>query len=205
MFEILLSNLFSLGLVLAVACWLYPLVRPALLVASSVLLLLGAWSLLVSPAAGHLPATYDNNWLWVHVVMGKVFLGTCLVSTGLAGVLLLRRIGIFDRLFSELPDSMVLDVLAWRFVAIAFVFESLMLIAGAVWAQDAWGRYWDWDPLETWSFITWLTLAIVLHVRVTWHVPPSWGWVMILAVFTLAFLTFFGVPFVSVSPHKGAV
>jgi len=152
-----------------------------------------------------LPATYENYWLWVHVAVGKVFLGMCLVATGLAGVLLLRRIGALAGLFAGLPDSRVLDALAWRFVAVAFVFESLMLIAGAVWAQDAWGRYWDWDPLETWSFVTWLVLAIVLHARLTYNLPLWLGWSAILVVFALAFLTFFGVPFVSVSPHKGAV
>jgi ABC-type transport system involved in cytochrome c biogenesis permease subunit len=88
-------------------------------------------------------------------------------------------------------------------MAFAFVFHSLMLIAGAVWAQDAWGRYWAWDPLETWAFMTWLALGASLHLRLTYRIPPWIGWLLILGVFILAFLTFFGVPFVSLAPHKG--
>lgn len=205
MFEILLSNLFSLGLILALVSWRVPLARPALLVSLFILLILGAWILAVPSGQSYLPATYENNWLWVHVAMGKVFLGTCLIAVGLAGVLLLRQIDAPRRLFSGLPANRILDAVAWRFVAVAFVFESLMVIAGAVWAQDAWGRYWDWDPLETWSFVTWLTLGLSLHIRVTYTIPLWLGWLMILIVFILAFLTFFGVPFISVSPHKGAV
>jgi len=99
----------------------------------------------------------------------------------------------------------VLDDYAWRFLTLAFVFHSLMLIAGAVWAQDAWGRYWAWDPLETWAFITWLSMAGSLHARLTFEIPAWSGWLMIVGVFILAILTFLGVPFLSQAPHKGAV
>jgi ABC-type transport system involved in cytochrome c biogenesis permease subunit len=88
---------------------------------------------------------------------------------------------------------------------LGFIFETLMLIAGAIWAQDAWGRYWAWDPLEAWSLMTWLTLAVFLHLRVTVSLKPHHSAALIAAVFMLAFLTFFGVPFVSTAPHKGAV
>jgi ABC-type transport system involved in cytochrome c biogenesis permease subunit len=90
-------------------------------------------------------------------------------------------------------------------MAIGFIFESLMLVAGAIWAQDAWGRYWAWDPLETWSFLTWLVLGIGLHARVTFKLSPRTGAILVISVFVIAFLTFFGMPFISTTPHKGAV
>ncbi len=90
-------------------------------------------------------------------------------------------------------------------MALGFIFETLMLIAGAIWAQNAWGRYWSWDPLETWSFITWVVLAFALHLRATLKPAPRRGAVLILTVFVLAFLTFFGVPFISKVPHQGAI
>jgi len=85
------------------------------------------------------------------------------------------------------------------------IFDSLMLIAGAVWAQDAWGRYWAWDPIETWAFLTWLMLGAALHVRITFKPSPRRGAILVLATFVLGFLTFFGVPFITMAPHKGAV
>ena len=104
-----------------------------------------------------------------------------------------------------MPNDATLDNIAWRFMQAALIFESAMLIMGALWAQDAWGRYWAWDPLETWAFITWIALAGALHVRTTYSVSPAQGAAMIWTVFILAFLTFFGVPFVTIAPHKGAV
>lgn len=207
LFEILLSNLFSLGLVYGIAYWRVPAARPGAIVALPILLIIGIWALIAPAQGSHLPPTYHNPWLWVHVGMGKLFLSICLVATGLAGFLLLRRSRIIgnDRSGANVWNDEQLDQTAWRFLALAFVFHSLMLISGAVWAQDAWGRYWAWDPLETWAFTTWLFAALALHGRVTFRMPPPLGWCLILGVFVLAFLTFFGVPFVSLSPHKGAI
>lgn len=203
MYEILLSNLFSLGAIFTLLYWRVAATRCAASVILPILLLLGVWILDTPSTASALPATYDNPWLWVHVGIGKFFLGACLVATGIAGVLLMRQAGV-ARAYSMSPwTPAVLDRLAWRFMSLAFVFHSFMLIAGAVWAQDAWGRYWAWDPLETWAFITWLSLAVCLHLRLTYKVPPQVGWWMILGTFCIAFLTFFGVPFVSLAPHKG--
>lgn len=204
LFEILASNLFSLGLIYALAYWRLPALRPSAAVVMPVMLVPGLWLLAVSPADSHLPPTYDTPWLWVHVATGKIFLGLCLVALGLAGVMLLRRAG-FARNFQSMPADAALDRMAWRFMGVALAFQSMMLIAGAVWAQDAWGRFWGWDQIEAWAFLTWLALAAALHLRTTYRVPPWLGAAMILGIFVLAFLTFFGVPFVSNSPHKGAI
>jgi cytochrome c-type biogenesis protein CcsB len=66
-----------------------------------------------------------------------------------------------------LPPSAVLDRMAYRTIAFAFPIWTFAVIAGAIWAQEAWGRYWGWDPKETWSFITWTIFAGYLHARAT--------------------------------------
>jgi ABC-type transport system involved in cytochrome c biogenesis permease subunit len=134
-----------------------------------------------------------------------VFLGCAFAALGLAGAILLRATRGGAARLTRLPADATLDAAAWRLMGVALVFESLMLIAGAVWAQDAWGRWWDWDPLEVWAFATWLLLVAAIHARRTWPIGPRLGAAMIVAVFVVAFLTFFGVPFVSTAPHKGAV
>ena len=203
MFEILSSNIWSLLCIYAIAYWRVRAVRPTAAVVMPVLFVLMGWLLTVSPQAGHLPATYHTLWLYVHVGLGKVFLGAALIAVGLSGVILLRDAGWAK--FPTLPGSDRIDELAYRFLALGLVFESLMLIAGAIWAQDAWGRYWAWDPLETWAFMTWLSLVFALHLRFTLKTRPRAGAIMATVVFVLAFLTFFGVPFVSTAPYKGAV
>lgn len=205
MHEILASNIWSLSLVYLAAAWRWSVLRPAAAVVMPILFVMMAWMLATDPAPGHLPATYATIWLWVHVALGKIFLGAVLVAVGLAGIVLLRSAGVRNAVLEALPEDGRLERLAFRFMVVGFLFQSLMLVAGAIWAQDAWGRYWAWDPLETWAFVTWLSLAAFLHARVTFVVRPSAGALMILGVFTLAFLTFFGVPFVTTAPHKGAI
>jgi len=203
MFEILSSNIWSLLLVFAIVYWRMRALRPIAAVVLPLTFVMMGWLLTVNPGEGHLPATYHTIWLFVHIGFGKVFLGAVLVAVGMAGVILLRNAG--RARFAGLPEDSRLDDLAYRFMALGLIFETLMLIAGAIWAQDAWGRYWAWDPLETWAFITWLALAFAMHMRVTMKVSPRGGATLIVVVFVLAFLTFFGVPFVSRAPHQGAV
>ena len=66
-----------------------------------------------------------------------------------------------------LPSAAVLDRVAYRAIAFAFPIWTFAVIAGAIWAQEAWGRYWGWDPKETWSFVTWTIFAGYLHSRST--------------------------------------
>src|SRR5919197_2898617 len=70
-------------------------------------------------------------------------------------------------LWERLPSSRTLDLLAYRTAAFGFPIWTFAIIAGAIWAQSAWGRYWGWDPKETWSFIVWVVFAAYLHARAT--------------------------------------
>ena len=205
MFDILSSNVFSLLFVFTLAYWRIQRIRPVAAVVLPVMFIMMGWLLVTDPADGYYPPTYHTVWLYIHIGFGKVFMGAALIALGMAIVILMRRAGIGVRWLSSLPDNESLDELAYRFMAIGFIFDAMMLVAGAIWAQDAWGRYWGWDPLETWSLITWLTVAFALHTRVTLKTSPQTGAVMILATFVIAFLTFFGVPFISKYPHKGVV
>lgn len=204
LYELLMSQLFSLGLIYAIVYWRVPSLRSSAVVVLPLIWILGAWILFLEPVDSRFPPTYHNNWLWAHVGFGKIFLSFCLVAAGLAGVILLRAIPRFGRAFSHMSDA-ALDQLAWRFMMLALVFDSLMLIAGAVWAQDAWGRYWSWDTLETSSFITWLSIGAGIHARLSFKFPIRVGALVILAIFGLAFMTYFGAPFYSEAAHKGVI
>jgi ABC-type transport system involved in cytochrome c biogenesis permease subunit len=199
LYDVLLSNLFSLTLVYLVAAWLVPALQKSSAIVVGFLGVLGIWSLTVSAEAVPLPATFDNPWLWLHVTAGKLFLGLCLPAAASAVWLLAgsRRAA---------STGAEMDAAVWLTLSLAFVCHSFMLIAGAIWAHSAWGRYWAWDSLETWTFITWLGIALLLHARVTFRrMPEAYGWSAVVAIFGLAILTFLGVPFFSVAPHKGVM
>lgn len=205
LFELLMSQLWSLGLIFVLLYWRLPGLRPSAVIVLPVMWILGTWVLTLEPTASHFPATYYNSWKWVHVGLGKVFLALLLAGVGLAGVLMLRQTERGKSWFKSMPSDVIVDRLAWRFMMLALVFDSLMLIAGAVWAQDAWGRYWAWDPLETSAFLTWLFLAIGLHVRLSYRVPPVISGLMIIGIFVMAFATYFGTPYISPAAHKGMI
>lgn len=205
LFELLMSQLWSLGLIYTVAYWKLPRFRPSAVVVLPVLWVLGTWVLMLEPKASHFPATYYNEWKWIHVFLGKVYLALLLIGVGLAGVMILRRFERARGWFAAMPSDDVVDRLAWRMMMLALVFDSLMLIAGAVWAQDAWGRYWQWDALETSAFGTWLALGVGIHLRLTYRIPAWISGAMIITVFVLAFITYFGMPYVSPAAHKGMV
>lgn len=141
-------------------------------VAIAVLLTLGtAITILYRPSAPLVPAL-KSTWLVIHVsaaiISGGVFLlANCIAATYL----------ILDRYETnslprpnwakKLPSLEVLDQLSYRLVAFVFPLWTFAVIAGAIWAESAWGRYWGWDPKETWAFITWVAYAAYLHARVT--------------------------------------
>ena len=200
LYEILSSNLWSL--MLAYVLFLVWAVnhRPAGRFVAPVLAMVMLWLLVTTPRDTYLPATYNTIWLYYHVVTGKIFLGLLMLSVGSA--IFEARGGASA---AAVADSSPARSLSYRLLAFAFCFESLMLLFGAVWAQDAWGRYWAWDPLETWAFATWLLMVFAFHAKASYRLSPTAERLLMVAVFVLAFLTFFGVPFISMAPHKGAV
>jgi len=205
LFELLMSQVWSLGLIFAVLYWKLPGLRPSTVIVMPVMWILGSWVLLLEPGISHFPATYYNVWKWSHVGLGKIFLALLLAGVGLGGVMILRTTARGRIWFRAMPADAVIDKLAWRMMMLALVFDSLMLIAGAVWAQDAWGRYWAWDSLETSAFLTWIFLAIGLHIRLTYKIKPWVSGAIIIGVFIMAFSTYFGIPYISPSAHKGMV
>lgn len=203
--EILSSSLWSLALIYAACAWRWRELRAAWLAVTPVLALLGLWALLADPGRGHLPPTYATSLLYLHALAGKLYLGLLLVACGVASLPWLRRLRRNPASNVSANDDARSAALAHGFAAAAFVCDSLMLIIGAAWAQDAWGRYWAWDPLESWAFVSWLGLVMALHGQATWRPTTQRFAVWLWLVFALAFLTFFGVPFLSTSPHKGAL
>jgi cytochrome c-type biogenesis protein CcsB len=89
---------------------------------------------------------------------------------------------------ARLPAAPTLDELAYRTTAFAFPVWTFGVIAGGVWAQAAWGRYWGWDPKETWSLIVWVTYAAYLHARATagWRARRA-AWISAVGLAAIAF------------------
>jgi cytochrome c-type biogenesis protein CcsB len=104
----------------------------------------------------------------------------------------------------RVPASQELDAMAYRVNAFVFPLWTFAVIAGAIWAEDAWGRYWGWDPKETWAFITWLVYAGYLHARATAGWRGRKAAVLGLVGFACFLINFFGVNLFASGLHSYA-
>jgi cytochrome c-type biogenesis protein CcsB len=141
-----------------------------------------------------------SNWLLAHVITCFIGYAAFALSFGLSLMYLIKRQDSPERrnIFLKLiPESAILDDLSYQMVVIGFFLLALGIITGAIWAHSAWGSYWTWDPKETWSLITWLIYAVILHSRLLR------GWrgkrIAILSIigFFCVLFTYFGVNYLA--------
>ena len=177
MYEFTLALTFA-----AVTAFLVTLIRQpvrylGVFVMAPVVLALGlAVMVLYVPAAPLMPALH-SYWLGIHVTAAIIASGVFMVGTAATVMFLIadrHAVAIangkpvrFAALARMMPDPETLDRTAYRAFAFAFPIWTFAVIAGAIWAEYAWGHYWQWDPKETWAFITWIVYAGYLHARAT--------------------------------------
>ena len=141
--------------------------------------------------AGPVVAALKSAWLGIHVTAAILGFGIFMVS-GIASVLYLVRsrpgADSGAGFVSRLPGAEVLDRLAHRTAVFGFPIWTFAVIAGAIWAEAAWGRPWAWDPKETWSFVAWVVYAAYLHARTTagWRGRPA-AWVNVVGLAVMIF------------------
>ena len=175
--------------------------RPIAVVVMPLVFLMTAGAMLPSKEAIPITGTLASWWLVIHVAFAKMATGSLIVAFAHGSVYLLRQREDARRFFVRMPRQEVLDDLAFRFASVGFIFLGIMIAAGAIWANESWGRYWSWDPIETWSLVTWLGYAGVLHARLTlgWR-GGRFAWAMVLAL-PFALFAFLGVPLLYDSIH----
>ena len=169
-----------------------------------VVLLLGLASVNFYVAVTPLPPALQSAWLVIHVFVATLGTGFFAVGGGLSIAQLLqsrREAGGLKRVpfLATFPTSEALENIAYRVIVVGFAFWTFTLMAGAIWAERAWGRYWGWDTKEVWTFIIWVTFAGYIHARATrgWRGSRSaWlaiiGFTAVLFNFTVVNLFFKG-------------
>jgi cytochrome c-type biogenesis protein CcsB len=192
MYEFLLSTT-----LIGVAAWLiiavqYPAWRHlSLYVSLANLILLGAALILYSPVEPLVPAL-DSAWFIIHVAAAALASGIFLIGFVTAAMFLIRS-G-YERgsrrfpypLGAKAPAADTVERLTFRLTAFAFPIWTFAVIAGAIWAEASWGRYWAWDPKEVWAFISWVLYAGYLHARATPSVKRTTAaWLAIIGFLTI--------------------
>lgn len=167
-------------------------------------LMLGG-SMLASDEASAVSGALVSVWLGIHVVFANLAYGSYLVAFALAVAFLLRdakRLPARVRaVVDRFPENSLIDGLTMRFVGAGFILQGVMIASGAIWANEAWGRYWGWDPMEVWCLLAWAVYAIYLHMTLTlgWRGRRA-AWVVVIALPVIVF-SLLGVPLVYDSIH----
>jgi cytochrome c-type biogenesis protein CcsB len=171
--------------------WRRPALRPlGLFVTLALVLMLGIDGMLLYTKIVPLVPALNSYWLKIHVTAAIIASGTFLVGFAAAAMTLIRtgydagKARFPYPLGARMPAADALERITFRIHAFAFPIWTFAVICGAIWAEAAWGRYWGWDPKETWSFIAWVCYAGYLHARATPSVKrtvATWiavlGWV----------------------------
>lgn len=165
-----------------------------------VVLIIMGYGAMRNPVLTPMEASLKSFWLYIHVIFASISYGAYCLAVG-AGVSFLLKTrdksrNLSNPVLERLPSLEKLEELIFRYVVFGFITHAIMLASGAIWAKDLWGSYWTWDPVETWSLVSWLMYGIVIHLRVTmgWR-GKKLAWLAIGSL-TTVFIMFFGVNFV---------
>ncbi|MGV9288633.1 c-type cytochrome biogenesis protein CcsB [Streptomyces sp. NPDC003719] len=173
--------------------------------ATTVLLDLGLAVTVLYTASDQLVPALHSYWLYIHVSTA-IFCGAVFYVGAVSTILYLFKDSFENKLatggtpgrfassvLDRLPAAASLDKFSYRVNAAVFPLWTFTIIAGAIWAGDAWGRYWGWDPKETWSFITWVAYACYLHARATAGWKGRKAAYLALAAFACWLFNYYGV------------
>ena len=166
----------------------YPLLAAGALPFALIILGGGA---LADAAARPMVASLQSFWLYIHIFFAWLAYGAYTVAcgAGIAWLVRARRAGEAD------SDEALgrLDELMFRSTVFGFITDAIMIAAGSIWAKNLWGSYWSWDPVETWSLLSWLIYGVALHLRITlgWR-GRRLAWLLIFAIIGVL-ISFWGV------------
>lgn len=146
--------------------------------------------------ARQLPPILQSNWFWFHAMLAFFSYAAFTIACGVAVMYLIQRHFLktknFGSLFQKLPSLETLDEISYRCLAVGFPMLTIAIISGAIWSEQAMGSYWVWDPKQTWSLITWLIYAALLHGRLTVGWRGKRAAILSIIGFIVLLVTFFG-------------
>jgi cytochrome c-type biogenesis protein CcsB len=207
MYEFAITGAFLVAVAFLLFMRRYDLRTFALWVTGVLLLTVGlAVTVLYIPAAPLVPAL-RSPWLVIHVAAATLAAAFFTIGMVATSLYLVRDVadkrGVTSgRFISRLPDTATLDRISYRVIAFGFPIWTFAVVAGAIWAEYAWGRYWGWDPKETWSLITWIVYAAYLHARTTAGWRGRRAAIISLVAYSTLLFNFFGVNIVFVGLHS---
>ena len=199
--EVLSSDAWITMVVFLVFMRLYPRIRPASVVVLPAVFLMIALANFYTPGIRSLPPTFGGIWLVLHIGFYKISLGTLVIALAFSLFFLLKDRTAPAAWMQRLPETESIDLYAYRFAGFGFIFWTIGMLAGSIWAYRSWGRYWGWDPVETWSLITWVIFGMYLHLRRFFRMSGTGAALFFILGFVLALVSLFVTSHMGTSIH----
>ncbi len=192
-YEFATSFAWGLSLVSLLFIWKFKFPVIGTFAAPVILLLIGYAAMQSREVKALMPAL-RSSWLGFHVSTAIIAYGSFGVSFVL-GIIFLLRDRMKNRSFwdQHVPAREKLDLISYRSVCLGLLFLTFTIVTGAIWAEQAWGSYWSWDPKETWSLVTWLVYAAYLHLRIRRGWQGKAAAIFAVAGFVCVIFTYIGV------------
>jgi cytochrome c-type biogenesis protein CcsB len=192
----LVFSLFMVGFTVGF-CFRYPSFRVAAVFSLPVAVLTMGYGVMSDTSQSPMVASLKSWWLYIHIFFAWLVMGAATFAFAASILYLMKetreREDTVTPFFRKLPATGRIEELVYRNVVYGFIAYAVMIASGALWAKNLWGAYWGWDPVETWSLISWIIYGLILHLRFTF----GWGgrrmaWLVIFALITV-FLVMFGI------------
>ncbi len=136
-----------------------------------------------------LPPAFQSGWIYIHIIFAWLSWGSYLIASVIGGFLIYL-------LYKKKEKRPQLEKIIKKLILFGFPAQGLMIVSGAIWAKKLWGSYWNWDPIETWSLISWMIYGLYLHLRLTLKFRYVYSiWYVVIAILT-NIIYFWGVGFV---------
>ncbi|MFF5264170.1 c-type cytochrome biogenesis protein CcsB [Actinomadura viridis] len=210
MYEFLVAIAFAAVSAFLVVLWRFKARFLGAFVNLAAVVALGVANIWLYSSVGPLVPALNSYWIAIHVSAAIIATGAFTVA-GASTILYLIKARQEARgavagsgPLAHLPGADVLDRLALRVTMFAFPIWTAAIVMGAIWADEAWGRYWGWDPKEIWSFITWIVYAAYLHARATAGWKGRKAAILSLVAFAALMFNFFGVNYMFSGLHSYA-
>ena len=200
-FEVLSSNAWILLLVFILFTIPFPRLKTVGIVVLPATFTMVALALFFNPEIKTLPPTFRSIWLVLHIIFYKISFSAIIIAMTFSVFYILINRNRLQRLSRKLPSLPGIDTYAYRFAGFGFTFWAIGMLAGSIWAYQSWGSFWNWDPVQTWSLVTWAFFGIYLHLRrfFGWQGEKA-SWLFVIC-FILTLVSLFLTPLFESSIH----
>jgi cytochrome c-type biogenesis protein CcsB len=200
-YEVFSSNAWMILFIFLIFSRIFPKIKPTSIFVFPSSFLLLAIGLSLNPEVKKLPPSLKSIWLIPHGIFYNIALGTILIAVTFSVFYILKKKTEIKWL-QKLPDVETIDVYAYRFAGFGFIFWAIAVLSGSIWAYQSWGRFWAWDPVETWSLVTWIFFGIYLHLRRFFGWKGEKAAYFFILCFLISLVSVFFIPYIESSIHS---